>query len=113
MGLVSRMFGSDKVVDTLTEGADALVFTDEEKKDFLLKYHQATSFANLARRYIALMFSFSFLFMLFLAVATWPFSQEYAKYITGTVVDFLFEPVAIILAFYYIKHIATNARKGD
>lgn len=55
MGLMSRIFGSDKIVDAGIKGIDAMVFTDEEKSNVKLAFLKAYEPFKLAQRYLALL----------------------------------------------------------
>ena len=56
MGLIAKLFGSDKVIDAGISGIDKMFYTDEEKADakmHLLKLYEPF---KLAQRYLALVF---------------------------------------------------------
>jgi len=70
---VKSMFGSSEhtgtMIDAVINTADALVFTDEEKSEvnkeifkLRIEYEKASTGSRLARRYLALMVTGSFLF---------------------------------------------------
>ena len=63
--IFSRDDTSNKIVDGIINGTDALFFTDEEKSvanqkilDWKLKFAEATKGSNVARRFISLMITF-------------------------------------------------------
>lgn len=84
MSFIGRLFGSEKaltgVVDGVTKGLDALVYTDEEKsrdaaesrseaRKMVVEWMRSTQGQNLARRLIALIVTSVWLFMYLLATA--------------------------------------------
>lgn len=56
MGLLSKLFGSDKVIDAGINGIDAMVFTDEEQSNAKLAFLKLYEPFKLAQRYIAMTF---------------------------------------------------------
>jgi hypothetical protein len=77
LGFLGRLFGSDKamagMVDGLKSGLDALVYTDQEKerdaakeraaaRDMLIGWMDKTQGQNIARRFLALVITFVWLF---------------------------------------------------
>jgi hypothetical protein len=54
MGFFKSLVSTPKIIDTLISGGDALVFTGEEKSEWMLKAYEATAPQNLARRLIGL-----------------------------------------------------------
>ncbi len=82
-GLLGKMFGTDKalgsIVDSVSNGLDALVYTDEEKagdaaaerteaRQMVVQWMQSTQGQNLARRLIALSITGVWLSMYLLSV---------------------------------------------
>jgi uncharacterized membrane protein YgcG len=78
MGILGKLFGSDKVMDAaiggITKGFDALVYTEEEKsvdaakerseaRSMLVEWVKNTQGQNIARRLIALIITAVWLFM--------------------------------------------------
>lgn len=121
MGLFSWFTGgsdtADKVVDGVTDGLDAMFFTDEERSrasqkvlDFKLKWIQATSGQNLARRYIAWtvtgLWSFLVIYSIFLKIISSPHFQ-FVFDILGDVVN---PPFMIVLGFYFLTHVVRGAK---
>ena len=139
MGLSSvfgKIFGTEKaltsVVDNVSKGLDALVYTDEEKagdaakdrseaRSMVVSWMESTKGQNLARRLIALSIVFVWLFQylcsMFLSVASvWASSADRlieSSQIIGTFAERMNAPVMLILAFYfaapYMGDIAKNA----
>tara|TARA_B100000809_G_scaffold266667_1_gene330606 strand:+ start:3004 stop:3366 length:363 start_codon:yes stop_codon:yes gene_type:complete len=56
MGIFSRLFGSDKIIDAGINGIDAMVFTDEEQSHAKLAFLKLYEPFKLAQRYIAMTF---------------------------------------------------------
>jgi len=56
MGLLSKLFGSDKIIDAGINGIDAMAFTDEEQSTAKLAFLKLYEPFKLAQRYIAMTF---------------------------------------------------------
>jgi hypothetical protein len=63
MGLWSRLFGNDKIIDAGIDGIDAMVFTDEEKSSAKMSFLKLYEPFKLAQRYIAMTFCPAYVFM--------------------------------------------------
>ncbi len=57
MGFFSRLFGSDKIIDTGLNGIAAMIFTDEEKSNAKMQFLKLYEPYKLAQRYLALIYS--------------------------------------------------------
>ena len=60
-GFIGKIFGSKKVIDAAISGIDKSIFTREEKADYMLDFLKAYEPFRLAQRWIAFMFTGSFL----------------------------------------------------
>ena len=56
MGLLSKLFGSDKIIDAGIDGIDAMVFTDEERSGAKMAFLKLYEPFKLAQRYLAMTF---------------------------------------------------------
>ena len=121
MGLFSWITGggetADKVVDGITNGLDAMFFTDEEKSvasqkvlDFKLKWIQATSGQNLARRYISLAIVALWTFLIVLAVFLKLIGSEDSKFVFDTLRDVVNAPFMIVIGFYFAAHVVRGMK---
>ena len=54
MGLLGKIFGSDKVIDSAISGIDKVWFTDEEKAELHLKFLDRYKPFALAQRSLAM-----------------------------------------------------------
>ena len=54
MGILSKLFGSDSVIDAGINGIDALVFTDEEKSNAKMKFLKLYEPYKIAQRWMML-----------------------------------------------------------
>lgn len=97
-----------KVTDAVIKSGDALVFTEEERSrasqkqlEWILKYHQATSGSNLARRVIAIMVMGVFLTLILVTAGLIVFDVETYKALIDLVSDTLAIPVSLVVGFYY------------
>jgi len=62
MGLLSKLFGSNKIIDAGIDGIDAMVFTDEEQSSAKLAFLKLYEPFKLAQRYIAMTFCPAYIF---------------------------------------------------
>lgn len=132
---LGKIFGTDKaitaVIDNVSKGLDALVYTDEEKagdaskdraaaRGMVVSWMEHTQGQNLARRLIALsivsIWLFQYLGCMVLSVAAiWTNNPEKllvsAKTI-GTFAEKLNSPVMLILAFYFAAPHMGDIAKG-
>ena len=63
MGIISRLFGSDKIIDAGLSGIDAMVFTDEEQSKAKMAFLKLYEPFKLAQRYLAMTFCPAYVFM--------------------------------------------------
>jgi hypothetical protein len=113
MSFFKRLFSApetiEKATDAVIHTGDALFFTDEEKSaanqkrlDWLLKFHQASSGSQIARRFLAIMFSGVFLILLLVTAGLYISGMtETADKLMRLNVDTLVVPVGMILTFYF------------
>jgi len=117
MGWLASLFGggdtTNKIVDGVMKGTDALFFTDEEKSvanqkilDFKLEWMKATQGQNIARRIIAIIVTLMWMgigvsILAAQALHHTAFAQFAAKYMTDVVTT----PFMIIIGFYFAAHI--------
>ena len=123
MSFWSRLFSApevvEKSVDAVINAGDKLIFTDEEKSDarakyldWLLRFHQASSGSNLARRLLSLMFVSVFLFVILVDMYLILLGQkEAADQLMKLLGDTLVWPVGTIVVFYYGSGIARDLKK--
>lgn len=122
MGITSWILGSDKVkeklVDGVYDGLDAMVYTEEEKKEnhkaFLTLYEPF----KVAQRYLSLVFSvpFALLHTLIFSVrvAFWdnPILQTSMKVIQGDINESLGLLVLTIVGFYFCGGVVEGGIKA-
>jgi len=112
--MLGWLFGNPsggKVIDKIASGADALVFTNEEKMDLFIKYQEATAPQNLARRLLALMMVGFYLFVVLLAVITWQYQREYSDFLFRIANELLLIPVTTIIGFYFLKRFSMGVNQ--
>ena len=56
MGILSKLFGSDSIIDAGINGIDAMVFTDQEQSKAKLAFLKLYEPFKLAQRYLAMTF---------------------------------------------------------
>lgn len=127
LGFLGRLFGSDKamagMVDGLKSGLDALVYTDQEKerdaakeraaaRDMLIGWMDKTQGQNIARRFLALVITFVWLFQYLAAfglgvAVIWIEDAETVKTVqssadmVGDYADGMTGAMMLILGFYF------------
>lgn len=127
MSFIGRLFGSDKAVESLINGAsnsiDKLFYTDEEKaedkaksaseaRSMVVDWLKNTQGQNLSRRLIALAVTFSWILLKLLTallgiIALWASSPESAKQfiasaeVIRTAANDMGSAVMLILGFYF------------
>lgn len=125
MSILGDLFSSKTIIDTAAKGVesaisgiDMLVFTDEEKSitnqkllDWKLKYLEATGAQNLARRYIAVVVTALWAFMVSSYVILGVFGlDEQAKFIYTALNDIVNPPFMIVAAFYFLAHVVGRSK---
>jgi len=99
MGLLGKLFGSEKAIEAGIDGIDAMVFTDEEKSSAKMKFLKLYEPFKLAQRYIALVFCVPYSlawFITFLA-SFWVETVQQEKLLTGDIGNI----VLAIVGFYF------------
>jgi len=108
-GLLARLFGSKKVIDSTISGIDKVFFTREEKADYLLKFLAAYEPFKLAQRILAIMFSSVFLLGMLAAIIVFVVGiimgdmkmASSGKDIAQMTWDSLGTPESLIVGFYF------------
>ncbi len=116
--------GSDvagKAVDGVIDTLDALVFTDEEQSqanlkvlEFRIKFAEATQKQSISRRIIATIVTSAWLIILFAACGAGYYDVtdgSYSEFLFNVLKDNVNDPFQIILAFYFLAHIAGKFSK--
>lgn len=123
MGLLDKLFGSDKQLDKLTTGAvnglDKIFFTAEEKSEanqklseWYLKYLEATQPQNLARRLIALIVVSLWAFLILFGVVLYKMDMAWSAFVFSTLNNIVNNPFMIIVGFYFLTHAVRAYRNG-
>lgn len=114
MNFFKSLFSAPEVVSKATDAViktgDALVFTDEERSvanqkilDWTLKFHEASKGSNIARRYLAVMFSGVFLLLVVAtAIVVGLGLSETADRLMELITETLVVPVGMIITFYFL-----------
>ena len=122
MSIAGWLFGGDdvkkKMVDGIYNGVDAMVYTEQEKKDNHAKFLTLYEPFKVAQRYLSLIFSIPFACLhtgvFALRVALWdnPLFQVSAKVIQGDINDSLGLIVITIVGFYFAGGTVEGAIKA-
>jgi len=110
MGIFGKLLGSKKVVDSAISGMDKLVFTTEEKADYMLDFLKAYEPFKVAQRLIALIVLIPYLFiflvsamvMLYGGLTDTQTATDVAKELMKFNVDTLNWIVITIVGFYFM-----------
>lgn len=119
MGILSKIFGDSKNASTIVEGAvsglDKIAFTDEERAehaakmgDWYLRFLEATNPQNVARRFIAMVVSGVWAFLVVFSVIVFRFDKELAEYSFKTMTEAVLNPFMIIMGFYFAAHVVRS-----
>lgn len=122
MGILNRVFASDKNRDKLVDGAvsgfDKMFFTKEERADasgklgeWYLKYLAATQPQNLARRFIAIVVVLLWAALIIGGILIRWINYELSDYIYRILTDVVAVPFGIVIGFYFLTHVARAFQK--
>ena len=110
MGLLSKLFGSDKIIDAGINGIDAMIFTDEEQSKAKMAFLKLYEPFKLAQRYLAMTFCPAYVFTWIVTVLL-EVSNIFIVFFTGRSLntDVMYKllsgnmatMVILILAFYF------------
>src|SRR6056297_1987990 len=107
MKLLSKLFGSDKVIDHAASGIDKVWFTKEEKAESWINTLKAYEPYKLAQRLIALLVTSVYLLVWLLSAAMFVLSfwfeeiLEVSKGLAELNNETLSLPFALIIGFYF------------
>ena len=113
-----------ETVNTATKMLDNAFYTDQEKSadhgkvlDWYLKYQQATSPQNLARRKIAFLIGGLWVFLILLGVTargieTTHGNDAFSTYIFNTLTEHVSTPFSLVVGFYFLTHLARGMKNG-
>ncbi len=123
MGFIRDLFSKKHILETATDAVvntgDMLVFTEEEKAianqkllDWKLEYQKATSPQNLSRRYIAVMISVLWCFLVALVTGLSVFGRTLeADYVFKILSEVVMQPFSIVIGFYFLSHVVGKLGK--
>ena len=112
MNIFKSIFAMPKAVEAIISGGDKLIFTDEERKDWIIESAKVLGPQNIARRIISSIVTV--LWMLLTIIAAGMILGEHEQ--IGAFAD-LYTKVSLvfsgIMAFYFGTHLAraTNGKK--
>ena len=122
MGILKKLFGTDKSVDLVidrgTSMLDDIIYTKQEKAagklkvlDFILAYAKSTSGQNLARRLLAIMIIGGYLLYALIGIIIFPFNPDWSGFIFQFVKE-LSITVGIIIVFYFGHGVLRDLSNG-
>ena len=114
--LLGNSKAAETVVDGVSNGLDAMFFTDEEKSqanqkvlDFKIEYAKHTQNQSIARRVIAFIVSGVWGLLSLLVVVAGYFDRSkgsFAEFVSGFMAENIHTPFMIVLGFYFAAHVA-------
>lgn len=115
MNLLKRLFAGPetvgKIVSAAVSSGDALVFTDEERKELYSKMWLAAVPSALSRRLIAVALVGTFCILILLAVIQYAAGATDAAEFTFRCIEaLLLYPVGVIVGFYFLTQVAGAVR---
>jgi len=123
MGFLANLFGggdtTNKLIDGVVNGTDALFFTDEEKSvanqkvlDFKLEWLKATQGQNIARRIIAIGVTLMWMGLgLAILITKGLGHSAFATFAFDYMTDVVTTPFMIIIGFYFAAHVVKGLKK--
>lgn len=117
MSILKTLFGKDKIVDSIINGADSIIYTEEEKKENFKSFLTLYEPFKVAQRYLAVIFSVPFVVLHIgaysLRIAFWDNQplQDAVKVIQDDMNESLGLPVALIIGFYFAGGAAEGVAK--
>ena len=116
MSFFGKLFGSEKAIDTMSKGVDALVFTDEEKSNYKLSLLRAYEPFRLIQRFLVMVVGGTYIgvytvsmILYILSLFFGPDLQEVSKYLSSTNNDTLGIPFTAIMSLYFTGGVVNGA----
>lgn len=124
MGILNFLMGgsrtAEKVVDGVSNGLDAMFFTDEEKSvasqkilDWKLAYAKATAGMSINRRIIVFAVTCVWVLLVILLIGVGLYQggdSVNAKFLITVMKDIVAIPFSIIVAFYFLAHVVGKGK---
>ena len=120
MSWLGNLFTNENLIDNASSAIDKMIFTQEEKTDYLLKFLKAYEPFKIAQRLLAISFSSVFLSIFIIAVmlflvGTFMMEEFYvlqAYELMKWNVDTLGTSVSLIVAFYFAGGMLEGAMRA-
>jgi hypothetical protein len=112
MNILGAIFGNKENTETVLSGIDKAFFTSEEKSEFFLKYLAASHPQNVARRLIAIMIVFMWIFLILVGVVMYKIDPGFSSFVFSTLDNNVNTPFSIIIGFYFAAHLARAWKSG-
>jgi hypothetical protein len=119
MGIFSKILGSDTIVDSLNKGADAIVFTEEEKSQYKLQLLRALEPFRLMQKILVFAVGVPYVGVYILSMLVYllsiPFPGsadaliEASKYLSTTNNDTLGSSFVAIMSVYFTGGVLNGA----
>lgn len=119
--LLGNSKAADTVVSGVSDGLDAMFFTDEEKSranqkvlDFKIEYAKHTQNQSIARRVIAFIIAGIWGTLSLVVVVAGYFDRSagsFAEFVSGFMAENIHTPFMIVLGFYFAAHVVGKIGK--
>ena len=119
MGLLGKIFGNKKIIDSAISGIDKMFYTNEEKADYHLSFLKAYEPFKLAQRLIALIVIPTYLFVLLVAVGLMIYGSiseteliiKTSKEVISLINENLGWAVIAIIGFYFMGGVVDSYKR--
>jgi len=111
IGFIKGLLTNDGIISGATKAADAVVFTQEERAEFMLKYLEATKPMAVARRFIALAVTFLWCLGVMIYAILLFFESHMLDPWGRFMDDTINQPFSIIMGFYFLAHVISKNQK--
>lgn len=98
-----NLFSGGDIVEKISNAADKIVFTDQEKSELFIEYQKATMPQNLTRRFLTLLIVGVFIALIVSSILMYKIDRDYSQFIYDMAKEVLSTPTSIIIGFYFLK----------
>lgn len=112
MNIFKALFGTPKVIEAAISAGDALIFTDQERKDWLIRFHEVSSGSRVARRMIAVIVTGLWATLILLAALLWHWWPDWSAYMLELMGEAVQLPLTAVVSFYFATAAVRAAKNG-
>ena len=107
-GFIKSLLSTDKIIESGIKGLDAIVFTDEEKSAYMLKYLEATKPMAVARRFIAIIITILWCVGIIMCGSLLFFDNDKFTIMSAFMSETVNTPFSVIMGFYFLAHVMSR-----